>query len=401
MFQDSAFSESLWEGFSTDYYRQEGEWLHIHLRPRPNHPLICPHCSTPSSCVHDTVYRRVRERDLFHFKVLLHVPVRRVLCASCGPKVQQISWLKPGARLTIRLQAHVESLCQLLPIKHVAQLLGLSWHTVKEIDKRRLQREVSPPDWPSITRLVMDEFALFKGHRYATVIADANTHQVLWVGIGRSREQIRPFFELMGEHCQQIEAVAMDMSTAFDLEVQMHCPNAVIVYDLFHVIAKYGREVIDRVRVDEANRLKADKPARRWVKRARWLLLKNRINMNDEQQQHLDELLKANHNLMVVYLLKAQLKELWYCDSPEQAQSLWEVWWSQVQESGISPLKAFARKLRPYLAGIISSATHHLHTSRLEGINNKIKVIKRMAYGYRDTEYFFLKIRAAFPGVRR
>jgi len=351
--------------------------------------------------VHDTVYRRIRDRDFFNFKVSLHVPVRRVMCTNCGPKVQQIDWLKPGARITKRLATYAESLCKLLPIKHVAQLLSLSWHTVKEIDKRRLQREVQPPDWPSITRLVMDEFALFKGHRYATVIADADTHQVLWVGIGRSREQIRPFFELMGKHCQNIEAVAMDMNTAFDLEVQMQCPNASIVYDLFHVIAKYGREVIDRVRVDEANRLKKDKPMRRWVKRARWLLLKNRENLSSDQQGRLNELLSANHNLMVVYLLKAQLKELWFCSHEEEAQSLWEMWWMQVQESDIKPLKDFARKLKPYLHGIVASAVYPLHTSRLEGINNKIKVIKRMAYGYRDTEYFFLKIRGAFPGVRR
>jgi transposase len=400
MFQDSEFSALLWEGFCADLYKPEGEWLHIHLSPVATQALICPRCRTRSQHIHDVSYRRIRERDLFHFKVLLHVPVRRLRCGQCGPRVQEISWLAPGARLTRRLQTQIEALCRLLPIKHVAQLLALSWHTIKAIDKQRLLREVTPPDWTTITELVMDEFALFKGHRYASVVADARTHQVLWVGEGRSRAAVRPFFEQLGEHALRIEAVAMDMNTAFDLEVQKHCPNAVVVYDLFHVIAKYGREVIDRVRLDEV-RAQADNAGRRWIKRARWVLLKNRQNMDASQQDYLAQLLAANHSLMVVYLLKEQLKELWYCTTREQALLQWEVWWQQVQESGLEPLQRFAARLKPYLHGIVASATYRLHTSRLEGINNKIKVIKRMAYGYRDTEYFFLKIRAAFPGVRR
>ncbi|MEZ8446352.1 transposase, partial [Vibrio splendidus] len=137
---------------------------------------------------------------------------------------------------------------------------------------------------------------------------------------------------------------------AFDLEVQAHCPNAKVVYDLFHVVAKFGREVMDRVRA---------------------------------------------------YILGAQLKELWYCESEVHAKGLWEAWWAQVQESGIKPLKEFARKLSPYLHGILASASYPLNTCTLEGINNKIKLIKRMGYGYRDTDYFFLKIKAAFPGKPR
>lgn len=105
----------------------------------------------------------------------------------------------------------------------------------------------------------MDEFALYRRHRYASVVLDADTRQVLWIGEGRSREAIRPFFEALGPAgCACIEAVAMDMNTAFDLEVRQHCPHSRVVYDLFQVVAIYGREVIDRVRVNEANRLRHD-----------------------------------------------------------------------------------------------------------------------------------------------
>jgi transposase len=193
----------------------------------------------------------------------------------------------------------------------------------------------------------------------------------------------------------------MDMSAAYEQEVRYQCPKAEIVYDLFHVVAKYGREVIDRVRVDEANRLKADKAARKVVKGAKWLLLKNRENIEkDEDRVRLEELLAANHSLMCVYVLKDDLKELWRLRDRDQARTAWDSWVSRAIESGIAPLIAFAKKLQKYRSGILAHCRWPLHTSLLEGFNNKIKVIKRMAYGFRDDDYFFLKIRAAFPGIR-
>jgi len=245
----------------------------------------------------------------------------------------------------------------------------------------------------------MDEFALFKGHRYATVVLDADTRRVLWVGEGRSREAIRPFFDWLGvRRCTNIEAVAMDMNTAFDLEVRQHCPNARVVYDLFHVIAKYGREVIDRVRVDEANRLRDNRPQRKVVKRARWLLLRNPENVPPDQRTTLNELLAANQTLMTVCVMKASLKELWQHGSARSWLASWRNWLAMARDSGIEALRKFAAKLRPYWRGIVSRLRWPMHTGQLEGINNRIKVMKRMAYGYRDSAFFFLKIKAAFPG---
>lgn len=393
----------FWEGFTIESYTQiDSQSLLIRLQPADDYLPCCSGCSQHSLAVHDTSIRRVRERDLFHYRVWLEVPVRRVRCVACGPRLEQIRWLSGRQRLTAGMIHWVESLVRLMPVQHVAQLLGLHWHTVKAIDHRRLTREVIEPDRRRLRRLIMDEFALFKGHRYATVVIDAETQQVLWVGEGRSRAAVRPFFEWLGsEACASIEAVAMDMNTALDLEVQHHCPQACVVYDLFHVVAKFGREVIDRVRVDQANQLRHDKSGRQVIKRSRWLLLRNKDNLKDEQALKLDELLQANQPLMTVYVLKDQLKELWYAPSEEEARKRWQDWFRLAISSGLPSVQQFARRLKGYLEGIVASARYRMHTSVLEGMNNKIKVIKRMAYGYRDNDYFFLKIKAAFPGKVR
>jgi transposase len=254
-----------------------------------------------------------------------------------------------------------------------------------------------------VTVLLMDEFAIHKGHRYATTIVDPYTKRVLWVGRGHTRESIRPFFKLLGEQgCRAIRAVVMDMSTAYELEVRSFCPQAAIVFDLFHVVAKYGREVIDRVRVDEANRLRHSRRDRQVIKSSRWLLLRNRENVvRQEDRVRLREILDANKTLFTVYVLKADLKHLWDFRYPKAARRFWNHWYARAIRSRIEPLKRFALRLKPYLAGIMAHCRWRLHTSLLEGINNTIKVIKRRAYGFRDDDYFFLKIRAAFPGDGR
>jgi len=375
-------------------------WIELH--PRPDRRLICDACGGEASAVHETSERWVRDLPLFDAQTHLCVWRCRVWCEHCGgPKLERLDWLERYARVTDRLAESVARLCAVLPIKHAAQWYGLGWHTVKAIDKAYLQRELGPPDLADLDQLAMDEFAIQKGHRYATVVIEPHQRRVLWVGRGRGREDVRPFFELLGEEgCRRLQAVAMDMNASYELEVKQHCPRAQIVYDLFHVVAKFGREVIDRVRVDEANRLKHDKPARKVVKGSRWLLLRNKANLKRHADRvKLKELLAANRKLATVYVLKDDLKHLWDFVSPGHARRFWNQWYSRAIRSRIEPLKAFARKLKAYLPGILAHCRWPLNTSVLEGINNKIKVIKRMAYGFRDDDYFFLKLRAAFPGI--
>ena len=393
---------AFWPGYDVVACSHSAEnTLTLTLEPRAADLPRCGRCQQPSPLIHDRRIRLVRDRDLLDQRVQLRLPVRRVDCLTCGRVTEHISWLAPASRLTRRLCTWIESLLQLLPISHVSQLTGLHWHTIKTLDKRRLQAAFGTFEPGDVRRLVMDEFALHKGHRYATVIMDAERTRVLWVGLGNSRKAIRPFFEQLGERCQQIEAVAMDMNTAFDLEVKQHCPQAEVVYDLFHVVARYGRDVIDRIRVDQANALRHDKPARQVVKQSRWLLLRNRENLKEDHAVRLQELLAANQPLATVHVLKDALKEVWYAPSVREGWRRWRAWLRHARESGLAPLQRFACNLQRYARGILASARFHMHTSLLEGVNNRIKVIKRMAYGFRDSDYFFLKIKAAFPGKMR
>ena len=393
-----------WGGYSVSCWRHEQRgdrrWLLLDLVPDPLSEHVCSGCGDVVTTIHDRTLRRIRDLPVFDDPVELRVPRLRLACPRCGPRLEHLDWLAPHARVTQRLARSVARFCTVASVRHAARWHGLDWKTARAIDFRELERTLGPPDLDGVRMLAMDEFAIQKGHRYATVVVDPERKRVLWVGRGRSRADVRPFFELLGPtRCARIKAVAMDMNTAYDLEVKQHCPNAEVVYDLFHVVAKYGREVIDRVRVDEANRLRNDAPARKVVKTSRWLLLRNRENVPASQAVRLKELLAANRALMIAYVLKDDLKQLWAYRSEAWARKAWKSWKRRAMRSGLQPLRHFARCLEPYLPGILAHCRWPLGTNLVEGINNKIKVIKRIAYGFRDDAYFFLKIRAAFPGL--
>lgn len=402
---EAELSEILsgWEGYEVACAQRAGEEVWIDLVPVRERARICSGCGQEVREVHDCVLRWVRDLPLLGSPTWLRVQRCRLRCPRCGPKLEQLRWLGRYARVTQRLADSVVRLCKVLPILHVAAFYGLGWHTVKTIDKAALVDQLEPVDLSDVKWVLLDEFALHKGQSYATVALDPRRKRVLWVGRGRSGPDVRPFFDLLGpQGCRRIQAFGMDMSAAYEGEALRHCPQAEIVYDLFHVVAKFGREVIDRVRVDEANRLRHDPRQRKIVKSSRWLLLRNRDDVTRPADQvRLQELLDANQTLLTVYLLKEDLKQIWRCHRTEEALNCWQSWYRRAIHSGIPPVCRFAVRLRRRLPGILAHARYPLHTSLLEGINNRIKVIKRMAYGFRDDDYFFLKIRDAFPGIPR
>jgi len=313
--------------------------------------------------------------------------------------------------MTTRLAEKIARMAQITALTHVAAWFRVSWDTVKQIDQRALAQRLGAMEdrLDGIRQIAIDEFALRRGHRYATIVLDLATKRVLWLCRGRDQEALAGFFAALGPaRCAQLEAVAVDMWAPYAAEVRAHCPVAQLVYDPFHVIAKYGLEVVDRVRVDETNRLaRAAGPGqtrigRRVLKGARWLLLRNRANLKTrEERVRLRELLRANRRLFTVYVLKDDLKQLWRFRYRHAALRFWRDWKRGALQSRLPALRTFVRMLERHLDGILSHCRYPINSGVLEGCNNTIKVLKRVAYGYRDEAYFFLKIRAAFPGIPR
>ena len=336
----------VWEGYQVVAVERfdasetgEGSRVWVALQPKADRPLRCESCGSVATVVHDMVIRWVRDLPVFGAEAWLQVWRCRVWCHECGgPKLERLEWLEPYARVTRRLAESVARMCEVLPVKHVAEYFGLGWDQVKAIDKAHLTRTLGPVDLTGVDVIAMGEFAIQKGHRYATLVVEPDSRRVLWVGRGRGRADVRPFFEQLGEEGRQrLRAAVMDMNASYELEVKKHCPQAEIVFDLFHVVAKYGREVIDRVRVDEANRLRDDRAARKVIKGSRWLLLRNRENLKGpEDRVKLKELLEANRKLLTVYVLKEDLKQLWNYRYAAAASRFWKSWYSRAIRSRCS-----------------------------------------------------------------
>jgi transposase len=278
-------------------------------------------------------------------------------------------------------------------VEDVARTHHLGWDRVKAWDKAALKRLVDPPDFSRVRIIAVDELAIRKGHTYATRVIDVETKRTHFVTRDRDQRALVRFYRMLGpQGRRRIEAIAMDMHDPYILITRRRLPHVQIVFDQFHVLALY-RRVIDKVRAQEA-RGQPEKQ-RVFIKGSRYLLLKNRKNLRPDQHVRLKELLRVNRRLNTLYVLKDDLKQLWKYVYPEAALSWFKGWCRRAMYSRIPVLKTFVRTMRKHWAGIVSHCTYPIHTGVLEGLNNLAKVIKRIAFGFRDDEYFFLKLRAA------
>jgi transposase len=354
------------------------------------HP-VCPGCGQACLFVHSTEDRTVRHLDAFHRRCYLRFDVRFIRCPNCGLKAEANDLVASRKRSTKAFRRYVGSLCRLLPNSQVADHVGLSEDTIRTIDKEYLAETYPPPDFGRLRRLAIDEIAYRKGHNYLTVVLDYDSGEVVWTGEGRSEATLSTFFELIGlKVCRQIVAVSMDMAAGYIKAVQLHCPNARVVFDRFHV-AKHLNEAVNDTRKQTMAR--ASEEQRRVVKGKRFILLRRFGNLEDHQVNELDELLELNTDLTAAYLLKEQFEEFWTRGNAGAAAKFLDSWIREAIETEIPPLVRVAKTLEKHRSGLLAYHTHRMTNGPLEGLNTKVNVLRRSRYGFRDLEYFGMKIR--------
>lgn len=280
-----------------------------------------------------------------------------------------------------------------MTIEAVARHLRIGWDTVKEIQKRHLQRHYARPKLKHLQEIAIDEIYVGR-KKFLTTVLDLHSGAIVFVGTGRGSDALEPFWKRLRASHARIKAVAIDMSQAYTKAVRENLPKAVLVYDHFHIIKLYNEKLTDLRR--ELYREVTDVLQRDVLKGVRWLLLKNPENLDPKkrERERLDEALELNAPLFVAYYMKDQLRLLWSQPDKRTARQFLNGWIELADLTGIRVLKSMARTLAAHREGILAWYHHPISTGPLEGTNNKIKTMSRQAYGFRDHEFFVLKIMA-------
>jgi len=389
----------LYHGFGIrGYYYVNSRYQNGQILFRIKHDdwnLKCPDCKSRDFIKRGTVTRQFKTLPIGKKEVLIELPVQRIECLSCR-KVKQVKldFTKENCSYTKSFERYAIDLCRLLPISDISRLLKVSWGTIKEIEKKYLKKHFDKPKLKHLKRIAIDEVYLGKKTKYLTLVMDLVTGAVVYIGDGKSADALKPFWKKLRSSGAKIEAVAMDMGRAYIKAVNDNLPGVPIVFDHFHVIKLYNEKLTELRRDLQREAEEADKEV---LKGTRWLLLKSpkKLNTHNEECEKLKNALKLNEPLAIAYYLKDDLGQIWKQNDKEEADFLLWEWVKKATLSGVKMLIKFSQILVKHSDEILAYYDfNRMSSGPMEGTNNKIKTLQKRAYGYRDMEFFKLKVKA-------
>ena len=364
------------------------------LRPKA-FELQCSSCQSRKIIRRGKVDRKFRSLPIGRKPVLFSLAVQRVECLVCGLVRQvKIGFANPRRSYTKSFERYALELSKYMTIQDTARHLGVSWDVIKDIQKRYLKKRFSRPKLKKLKEIAIDEISIGKRHRYLTVVLDLKTGAVVFVGDGKGADALDPFWKQLKRAKSKIDALPIDMSPAYISAIIKNLPNAKNVFDHFHVIKMFNDKLSElrRQLYHEVN----DILQKKVMKGTRWLLLKNPENLDPDRDEHrrLREALELNQPLATAYYMKEDLRQFWKQTNKMAATVFLESWIRCASGSDVRILKQLAKTLASHKSSLLNYYDYPISTGPLEGTNNKIKTMQKQAYGFRDMDFFKLKIMA-------
>lgn len=370
-------------------FEEETQALVISVRPRKKAKRRCGVCGRRCP-LYDKGdgRRRWRVLDLGVIRCYLEADAPRVRCPEHGVVVAQVPWARHGAGHTYAFDDMTAWLAVHTSRSAVCQLMRVTWRTVGRIVARVVasaQQHHDPFD--ALRRIGIDEISYKRGHRYLTVVVDHDSGRLIWAAPGRDSKTVQRFFDLLGpERCAQITDVSADGAAWIINVVATACPNATLCVDPFHVVS-WASDALDEIRreVWNAARRKGQKAVASDLKGARFALWKNPEHLTDRQRATLADIARTNRPLYRAYLLKEQLRQVFHVP-PDEAIPLLDHWLSWARRCRLKPFVRLAKTINAHRTGIHAALTHGLSNGRVESVNTKIRLLTRVAFGFRSPQ---------------
>lgn len=389
-------------------FDQDAELLVAHVRPTKGQRRRCGVCGRRSPGYDCGSGRRTwRALDLGTIRAVLEADAPRVRCREHGVVVASVPWARHDAGHTYAFDETVAWLATQASKSTVTELMRIAWRTVGSIITRVwADVEAGADRLDGLRRIGIDEISYKKGHKYLMVVVDHDARRLVWAAPGRTSATVREFFDLLGEdRCAQITHVSADGADFIDAIVAETCPGAVRVADPFHVV-KWATEALDEVRREAWNdaralartepkrgrgRPRADAPPRPGSERAkalkgtRYSLWKNPENLTENQQVKLAWIATTDPRLYRAYLLKEALRVIFTMPHHAAAEAL-DRWVSWARRCRIPTFVKLQKSIVKHRDRILAAIEHNLSNGLIESTNTKIRLITRIAFGFKSAE---------------
>lgn len=375
----------------------EPHGVEVQVRPRQRRAR-CGECGRPSPGYDTSPSRLWRHLSLGRTAFWLRYAPRRVLCREHGVKVERVPWAAHGSHFTYEFDEMTAWLAQRMDKTATCRLMGINWRTVGTVVQRVVQAKLDPSRLEELYIIGVDELSFRRHHEYVTVVVDHLKKRVVWVGEGKGEKTLQKFFDELGpERSQALTHVSMDLGAAYQAAVEARAPQAQKVFDRFHV-QKLASEAVDTVRRQEVGLLGGAAEGRA-LKKSRWALLKNPWNLTQRQGQKLSEVARTNKRLYRAYLLKESLAKGLDYRQPGRAEQHLDGWAQWASHSKLKPFVKLSRTIRRFKEGILAYISTGLSNGLVEGLNNKIRLITRRAFGFHSAEALTAMIHLCCGGL--